>query len=72
MPDTLSQRMGKGPGEAFLLSAPIVLLVLVACRPSPAEFNLLYACLHRSLPTCVAAEEFAARVADRTGGRVHI
>ena len=56
----------------FLLSVPIGLLILAGCRPAPAEFNLQYACLHRGLPTCLAAEEFAARVADRTDGRVQI
>ena len=56
----------------FLLSASIGLIILAACRFSPAEFNLEYACLDRSLPPCSAAEEFADRVADRTDGRVQI
>ena len=61
--------------KVFLLSAPVGLLILAACQSAPevpAEFNLQYACLHRNLPPCLAAEEFAAQVADRTDGRVQI
>ena len=47
-------------------------LVLAACRQDSVEFNLQYACLNRALPTCVAAEKFAARIAERTDGKVRI
>ena len=58
--------------KLFVISAPVSLLTLAACQSSPAEFNLQYACLQPNLPPCLLAEEFAARVADRTDGRVRI
>ena len=62
----------QAPVRLLLLTAAIVMVILTACQASPAEYNFSYACLHRSLPPCIAAEEFAARVADRTDGRVQI
>jgi TRAP-type C4-dicarboxylate transport system substrate-binding protein len=66
----------RGPAKAvkrtLLLAAPIGLLLFTACQSTPAEFSLQYACLDRTLLPCVAAEEFASRVANRTNGRVQI
>ena len=58
--------------RSFLLQVAVCILVLAACRQPQAEFNIEYACLHLSLDPCLAAEEFAERVAERTNGRLQI
>ena len=56
---------------ALMLSAATALMILTACR-QPPEYKLSYACLNRDLAPCVAAQEFASQVSDRTNGRMRI
>jgi len=68
-------RLGK-----YLFSGSVALLVVgfAACGFSPAtetpaaKFKIPYTCIHRALDPCIAAEEFAKRVLDRSNGQVDI
>ena len=57
----------------FLPGAVIILMLgFAACGGTNTRLEVQFACLHRTLAPCVAAEEFAERVSESTNGQATV